>query len=150
MNVSTFAITCFVTHNLFTTAIVCGKESFCSERLVTSPIINIIINIHPVFLSNLSPIIALACKSVTIVSSALDRSDRGRHEICPKFYTARVWGQNFYTVNFTSFQQRKIFTLLAKILNCRRQWREGQISPLDDGVWRFTQPLQKSHNLSLP
>ena len=38
MNVSTFAITCFVTHNLFTTAIVCGKESFCSERLVTSPI----------------------------------------------------------------------------------------------------------------
>ena len=37
MNVSTFAITCFVSHNLFTTAIVCGKESFCSERLVTSP-----------------------------------------------------------------------------------------------------------------
>ena len=34
MNVSSFAIACFVTHNLFTTAIVCGKESFCSERLV--------------------------------------------------------------------------------------------------------------------
>ena len=37
MNVSTFAITCFVSHNLFTTAVVCGKESFCSERLVTPP-----------------------------------------------------------------------------------------------------------------
>ena len=43
MNISTFAIVCFVTHNLFTTAVVCGKESFCSERLVIIIIIVIII-----------------------------------------------------------------------------------------------------------
>ena len=47
MNISTFAIVCFVTHNLFTTAVVCGKESFCSERLVI--IIVIFIDIIIIF-----------------------------------------------------------------------------------------------------
>ena len=28
-----------------------------------------------------------------------------RHEICQKFYTAKFSGQNFYTLNFTKFQQ---------------------------------------------
>ena len=40
------------------------------------------------------------------ISFILRHSDGGgRHEICPKFYTVGFSGHNFYTVNFTYFQQ---------------------------------------------
>ena len=57
----------------------------------------------------------------------------GRHGICPKFYNAGYSGYNFYTVNFTKHKKwvkMEKFTPLAKILRCRRQWRQGQISTL--------------------
>ena len=56
-----------------------------------------------------------------------------RHEICQKFYTAGLSGQRFYTFNFTEFHKNECFwkfTPLAKILHCRRQWRQWQSSPV--------------------
>ena len=81
----------------------------------------------------------LMVKIVQILTQMLNSI---RHEICQKIYTAGYSGKNItplFSPNFNSFGNKNIkklvkmetFTPLARILHCRRLWRQWQISPLN-------------------
>ena len=61
-----------------------------------------------------------------------------------------IFRQTFYTVNLNSFSDKittklvfmEKFTPLAKILHSRREWEEGQISPLRASLRKIQDPLQ--------
>ena len=72
--------------------------------------------------------------------SAKNEDPRNSHNICRKFYTARFSGQKLHpwydrilralVIKTQKWVNMEKLTPLAKILHCRRQWQEWQISPL--------------------